>query len=145
MGLFCSSTTLGSAWSVSIHPKGEKYAASSGSGNVNVYSANPDTFGARQAVLSSGKAKHGMDCKFVGSLASFRFRSLINTQNPDGSRVALAIETGHIFIFDVESQSLTSTYSSHAMTVRGFAWSYDGNVRGSMYFCIRPLTWWSSY
>lgn len=59
------SRSLGSAWSVSLHPKGETYAASNGSGNVTMYSANPDSFGTRQGILSSGKNKHGMLCKYV--------------------------------------------------------------------------------
>ncbi|KAG6333006.1 hypothetical protein ID866_6083 [Astraeus odoratus] len=100
------------SWSVSLNPKGETYAGSSGSGNVNIYSAKPDSFGTRQALLSSGKNKHGMICK----------------HSPDGRRVVLAIETGQVFIFDLGSETLTTTYSSHAMTVRSLAWSYDGNL-----------------
>ncbi|KAL4081294.1 WD40-repeat-containing domain protein [Scleroderma yunnanense] len=100
------------SWSVSLNPKGGTYAGSSGSGNVTIYSAKPDSFGTRQAVLSSGKSKYGMHCKY----------------SPDGRRVALSLESGQVFIFDMESASLTTTYSSHAMSVRSFAWSYDGNL-----------------
>ncbi|KAI6098511.1 WD40-repeat-containing domain protein [Pisolithus sp. B1] len=100
------------SWSVSLNPKGGTYAASSGTGNVNVFSANPDSFGAKQATLVSGKSKYGMVCKY----------------SPDGRRIGLALENGQLFIFDVESQSLTTTYSSHAMTVRDFAWSYDSSL-----------------
>lgn len=53
------------AWAVSLNPKGGTYAGTSSSGNVNIYSASPDSFGVRQAVLSSGRNKHGMACKHV--------------------------------------------------------------------------------
>ncbi|KAG8219107.1 WD40-repeat-containing domain protein [Butyriboletus roseoflavus] len=100
------------SWAVSLNPKGGTYAGTSGSGNVNIYSASPDSFGVRQTVLSSGRNKHGMACK----------------HSPDGKRLALSSETGHIFIFDLESGSLATTYSSHAMAVRSLAWSYDGQL-----------------
>ncbi|KAH7922060.1 WD40 repeat-like protein [Leucogyrophana mollusca] len=100
------------SWSVSLNPKGGTYAGTSGSGNVNIYSANPDSFGSRQLVLSSGRNKHGMDCKY----------------SPDGSRIALATETGQVFIFELESGTLTSTYSTHAMAVRSLSWSADGQL-----------------
>ncbi|KAH0840378.1 WD40-repeat-containing domain protein [Lanmaoa asiatica] len=100
------------AWAVSLNPKGRTYAGTSGAGNVNIYSASPDTFGVRQAILSSGRNKHGMACK----------------HSPDGKRLALSSETGHVFIFDLESGSLATTYSSHAMAVRSLAWSYDGQL-----------------
>ncbi|KAG1896421.1 WD40-repeat-containing domain protein [Suillus fuscotomentosus] len=100
------------SWSVSLNPNGTTYAGTSSSGNVNIYSANPDSFGTRQAVLTSGRSRHGMDC----------------VHSPDGTRVALSNEAGQVFIFDLESQALTSTYSSHAMCVRSLAWSSDGQL-----------------
>jgi hypothetical protein len=54
------------AWSVSINPKGDTYAATGGSGNVSLYSADPESFGQRRAVLPSGRNKFGMFCKYVG-------------------------------------------------------------------------------
>lgn len=50
-------------------------------------------------------------------------------QSPDGKRVSLASETGQIYIFDLASNSLTATYTSHAMPIRSLAWSRDSNVR----------------
>lgn len=49
-------------------------------------------------------------------------------QSPDGKRVAMSSETGQVYLFDVASSSLTSTYTSHAMAVRSLAWSPDANV-----------------
>ncbi|KAH7887304.1 WD40-repeat-containing domain protein [Phlebopus sp. FC_14] len=100
------------SWSVSLNPKGGTFAGSSGSGNIHIYSATPDSFGTRRATLSTGKNKYGMKC----------------AHSPDGNRLALSTETGQVFIFDLESASLTATYSSHAMTVRSFAWSHDGQL-----------------
>ncbi|KIJ10982.1 hypothetical protein PAXINDRAFT_164197 [Paxillus involutus ATCC 200175] len=100
------------SWSVSLNPKGGTYAGTSGSGNVNIYSASAESFGVRQAVLSSGRNKHGMKC----------------AHSPDGKRIALSAESGQVFIFDLGSESLTTTYSSHAMAVRSLAWSYDGQL-----------------
>jgi len=100
------------SWAVSLNPKGGTYAGTSGSGHVNIYSASPELFGARQAVLSSGRNKHGMACK----------------HSPDGKRIALSSETGHVFIFDLETSCLVTTYTSHAMGVRSLAWSYDGQL-----------------
>ncbi|KAF8876814.1 WD repeat-containing protein 61 [Mucidula mucida] len=45
-----------------------------------------------------------------------------------GKRVALSSESGQIYIFDLESESLTKTFTSHAMSVRDLAWSPDGNL-----------------
>jgi hypothetical protein len=53
------------AWSVSLNPNGETYAATGGSGNVVVYSAKADTFGQRVASLASGRSKYGMYCEHV--------------------------------------------------------------------------------
>lgn len=44
----------------------------------------------------------------------------------------MSSETGQIFIFDLESNSLTTTYTSHAMSVRSLAWSPDSSVRPSL-------------
>ena len=49
-------------------------------------------------------------------------------QSPDGQRVAFSSESGQIYIFDLSSNSLTATYTSHAMTVRTLAWSADSQV-----------------
>lgn len=49
-------------------------------------------------------------------------------QSPDGSRVAFSSESGQIYIFDLESNSLSTTYTSHAMTVRSLAWSADSQL-----------------
>jgi len=100
------------AWSVSLHPKGETFAATGGSGNVTVHSADPTSFGERKSVLSSGRTKFGMFCK----------------HSPDGTRVAMSSEAGQIYIFDLAAEKLLSTYTSHAMAVRSFAWSYDSQL-----------------
>jgi WD40 repeat protein len=49
-------------------------------------------------------------------------------QSPDGSRVAMSTEAGQIYVFDLESNTLTSTYTSHAMSVRALSWSPDCQV-----------------
>ncbi|KAI0265206.1 WD repeat-containing protein 61 [Gloeopeniophorella convolvens] len=100
------------SWSVSLNPKGGTYAATGGSGNVTIHSAEPETFGEQRAVLQSGRGKFGMRC----------------SHSPDGSRVALSVETGQIFIFDLASNALTSTYTSHAMAVRSLSWSPDSQL-----------------
>jgi len=48
--------------------------------------------------------------------------------SPDGQRIALSTEAGAIYIFDVESGSLSATFSSHAMGVRTLAWSSDSQL-----------------
>jgi len=100
------------AWSVSLHPKGGTYASTGGSGNVTIHSAEPQNFGQRQATLTSGRNKHGMKC----------------IHSTDGSRIALSTETGQIYIFDLQSNALMSTYTSHAMSVRSLAWSSDSQL-----------------
>ncbi|KZW02542.1 WD repeat-containing protein 61 [Exidia glandulosa HHB12029] len=100
------------AWSVSIHPKGSVYAATGGSGNITLHSCAPDSFGSVEKTLSPGRAKFGMFVAF----------------SPDGSRVAYSTESGQIYIFDCEAGALAATYSSHAMCVRGFAWSLDSQL-----------------
>jgi len=100
------------AWSVSLSPQGGTYAATGGSGNVTIHSANPENFGEHQGTLPSGRSKHGMKC----------------IHSPDGSRIAFSTETGQIYIFDLQSNSLTSTYMSHALPVRSLAWSPDSQL-----------------
>ncbi|KAF9019358.1 WD repeat-containing protein 61 [Hymenopellis radicata] len=86
------------SWTVSLNPRGETYASAGASGNVTIHSAAP-----------------GED-----------FGRRLGT--PDGKRVALSSESGQIYIFDLESESLTKTFTSHAMSVRDLAWSPDGNL-----------------
>ncbi|KZT06556.1 WD repeat-containing protein 61 [Laetiporus sulphureus 93-53] len=100
------------SWSVSLHPSGETYASTGGSGNVTIHSAESKSFGERRATLKSGRAKFGMFCK----------------HSPDGKRIAMSSETGQIYIFDLASSSLVSTYTSHAMAVRSLAWSADSQL-----------------
>ena len=47
---------------------------------------------------------------------------------PDGTRVALSSNIGQIYIFDLASASLMSTYTSHTMSIRTLSWSSDSNV-----------------
>ncbi|KAI0827040.1 WD repeat-containing protein 61 [Trametes gibbosa] len=100
------------SWSVSLNPRGGTYASTGGSGNVTIHSAEAGSFGERRAVLTSGRSKFGMCCK----------------HSPDGSRVAMSSEAGQIYVFDLASNSLQTTYSSHAMAVRSLAWSADSNL-----------------
>lgn len=53
------------AWSVSLHPSGETFAATGGSGNIQIHSADPASFGERKTVLPSGRSKFGLFCKHV--------------------------------------------------------------------------------
>ncbi|KAI0646410.1 WD repeat-containing protein 61 [Trametes meyenii] len=100
------------SWSVSLNPKGGTYASTGGSGNVTIHSAEAGSFGERRATLTSGRNKFGMYCK----------------HSPDGTRVAMSSEAGQIYVFDLASSSLQTTYSSHAMAVRSLAWSEDSNL-----------------
>jgi len=100
------------SWSVSLNPKGGTYAGATGTGNVHIYSAEPDSFGERQGTLTTGRGKHGMYCK----------------HSPDGARLALASETGQVFLFDLVSGSLSASYSTHVSAVRSLAWSYDSQL-----------------
>ncbi|TCD60150.1 hypothetical protein EIP91_010633 [Steccherinum ochraceum] len=100
------------AWAVSLNPKGGTYASTGGSGNVTIHSAERDSFGERRATLASGRNKFGMSCKY----------------SPDGTRVAMSSDAGQIYIFDLASEKLLSTYTSHAMAVRSIAWSYDSQL-----------------
>ncbi|KAH9852488.1 WD repeat-containing protein 61 [Lenzites betulinus] len=100
------------SWSVSLNPKGGTYASTGGSGNVTIHSAEAGSFGERRATLTSGRSKFGMCCK----------------HSPDGTRVAMSSEAGQIYVFDLASSSLQTTYSSHAMAVRSLAWSADSNL-----------------
>ncbi|KAI0076931.1 WD repeat-containing protein 61 [Panus rudis PR-1116 ss-1] len=100
------------AWSVSLNPKGGTYAATGGSGNVSIHSAESATFGEHRSTLPSGRSKFGMYCK----------------HSPDGTRVAMSSEAGQIYIFDLQSEKLLSTYVSHAMAIRSLAWSPDSQL-----------------
>ncbi|KZT70233.1 WD40 repeat-like protein [Daedalea quercina L-15889] len=100
------------SWSVSLSPDGQTYASTGGSGNVTIHSAARGSFGERVTTLVSGRNKFGMFCKY----------------SPDGKRVAMSSETGQIYLFDVASSSLASTYTTHAMAVRSLAWSPDSNL-----------------
>ncbi|KAF8887250.1 WD repeat-containing protein 61 [Gymnopilus junonius] len=53
---------------------------------------------------------------------------MYTTYSPDGRRVALSSETGQIYVFDIESSSLSITFTSHAMAVRSLAWSPDSTL-----------------
>jgi len=48
--------------------------------------------------------------------------------SPDSSRIALSTESGAVYIFDLESGTLATTFSSHAMCVRSLAWSPDSQL-----------------
>lgn len=63
----------------------------------------------------------------------------LSLQSPDGKRIALSSESGQVFIFDLESGSLTTSYTSHAMAVRSLAWSYDGHVSIILCFGFTPF------
>ncbi|KAJ7068618.1 WD repeat-containing protein 61 [Mycena amicta] len=102
----------GPSWSVSVHPDGSTYAASGSGGKVAIYSAQPETFGKEVAKFSTGRSKYGMFCQY----------------SPDGKRVALASETGQIYVFDVEKAALSTTYTSHALAVRSLVWSADSSL-----------------
>lgn len=100
------------AWSVSLHPNGETFATTGGLGCVSIRSAQKDNFGQHLSKLESGRVKFGMCVSY----------------SPDGSRVAFSSESGQIYIFDLTSNALTATYTSHAVTVRSFAWSADSQL-----------------
>ncbi|KAI5121200.1 hypothetical protein M0805_006001 [Coniferiporia weirii] len=97
------------AWSVSLHPSGETYAATGESGNVTIHSAGPSNFGERVGKLEAGRSRMG----------------LFTAHSPDGTRIALSLETGQIYIFDLAAQTLSATYTAHAAAARGLAWSAD--------------------
>lgn len=122
--------TFDQAWSVSLHPSGTTYASTGGSGNVNIYSADRQTFGEHLSKLESGRSKFGMCTVYVCCSLLYLYLLVSDSQSksPDGSRIALSTETGQIYIFDTQSNSLVSTYTSHAMTVRSLAWSADSQV-----------------
>ncbi|KAJ4478644.1 WD repeat-containing protein 61 [Lentinula edodes] len=100
------------AWSVSLSPSASTYASAGGHGNITIRSAEPENFGQKVSTVFSGRNKFGMCCSY----------------SPDGKRVALSSEIGHVFILDVESNTFANTYTSHAMSVRSVAWSPDGNL-----------------
>lgn len=53
------------AWSVSLNPNKETYAATGASGNVAIRSAKAANFGEKLGSLSSGRNKFGMACAHV--------------------------------------------------------------------------------
>ncbi|KAJ3732650.1 WD repeat-containing protein 61 [Lentinula guzmanii] len=101
-----------SSWSVSLNPFGSTYASAGGHGNLTIRSAESETFGQKIATVHSGRNKFGMCCSY----------------SPDGKRIALSSEIGHVFILDVESKTFVNTFTSHAMSVRSVAWSPDSNL-----------------
>ncbi|EKM79801.1 hypothetical protein AGABI1DRAFT_113083 [Agaricus bisporus var. burnettii JB137-S8] len=100
------------SWSISLNPSGSTYASSNASGNVTIHSADPSNFGERLSSIASGRVKFGMNCR----------------HSPDGRKIALALETGQIFVFDLEASSLLTTFTSHAMAVRSLSWSADSSL-----------------
>jgi len=101
------------SWSVSLNPQGGTYASTGISGNVFIHSAQTSNFGERLSTLhSSGRNRFGMFC----------------AHSPDGRRIAMASESGQIYIFDLETSTLSITFISHAMSVRSLAWSPDSNL-----------------
>ena len=60
------------AWSVSLNPRGSTFAATGGSGNVTIHSAEAETFGEQRTTLQSGRGKFGMRCRHVGFFFSVR-------------------------------------------------------------------------
>ncbi|KAI0034381.1 hypothetical protein K488DRAFT_84082 [Vararia minispora EC-137] len=102
----------GPAWAITLRPQGDAYAATGSSGDVTVHSADPASFGDTLTTLSSGRAKFGLRCAY----------------SPDGARIALGQETGHIFVFDVDAGSLHTTFVTHAMGIRSLAWSPDSQM-----------------
>jgi WD40 repeat protein len=118
------------AWSISLHPSGISYAASGASGNITIHSADTSTFGDVLSTLSSGRSKFGLACAYVRMSFFIRsFSSHSKAQSPDGTRIALSSETGQVYVFDLASNTLISTYTSHAMAVRKLSWSPDSQVR----------------
>ncbi|KAF5363611.1 hypothetical protein D9756_000118 [Leucocoprinus leucothites] len=100
------------SWSVSLNPNGSTYASSSASGNITIHSADPSEFGKKLSSIPSGRVKFGMNCR----------------HSPDGRKVALALETGQIYVFDLEANALSTTFTSHAMAVRSLSWSADSSL-----------------
>ena len=70
---------LVTAWSVSLNPKGSTFAATGGSGNVTIHSAEAETFGEQRATLQSGRGKFGMRCSHVGVHLSSSFTDKLLT------------------------------------------------------------------
>ncbi|KAF9062982.1 WD repeat-containing protein 61 [Rhodocollybia butyracea] len=99
-------------WTVSLSPSGTTYASAGGAGILEIHSAAPESFGRRLSSVFSGRNKFGMCCSY----------------SPDSKRIALSSEIGQVSLLDVESNTFTTTYSSHAMSVRSVAWSSDGNL-----------------
>ncbi|GHJ83698.1 hypothetical protein NliqN6_0100 [Naganishia liquefaciens] len=125
------------AWAVAMHPDGRSWACTGQSAKVGFYTDLADiaetldvdlentgaehqddedqddktsqSLGKLVKVIETGRGKFGMDLKY----------------SPDGKSLALAAETGHVTIIDVETQSVVTTHASHAMCVRTLSWSPD--------------------
>ena len=134
---------LSLAWSVSLHPTSETYASTGGSGAVQIRSAKAENFGERLTTLSPGRIKFGMQCAHVRTTIPFLqlTRYSYEPKSPDGKRIALASESGQVFIFDLESNALATAFTSHAMSVRSVAWSYDSSVRIPVHINSRTFTY----
>ena len=52
----------------------------------------------------------------------------------------MSSETGQIYIFDLASEKLLSTYTSHAMAVRSLAWAPDSQVCNTITQKLHRLT-----
>ncbi|PVG03720.1 WD40 repeat-like protein [Serendipita vermifera] len=112
------------AWSVSLAASGQVYASTGGSGSVTIHSTafagsskmeegESTEFGSRLADISTGRSKFGL---FVDHCPS------------DDCKIAMSNESGQLFILDVEKEVTVTSWASHAMPVRSFAWSDDGNL-----------------
>ncbi|KAJ9120520.1 hypothetical protein QFC24_005193 [Naganishia onofrii] len=124
------------AWAVAMHPDGRSWACSGQGAKVGFYTGLQDVpefmeteseghttvqddeevsddtsenLGTLAKVIETGRGKFGMELKY----------------SPDGKSLALAAETGHVTIIDVETQSVVTTHASHAMCARTLSWSPD--------------------
>lgn len=100
-------------------------------GEVIIFSADAQSFGSELSKMETGRQKSGLCVSHVRpSLNPYVGRGLIFTtlQSPDGAMVALASETGSIYVYDVTTSTLVVSYASHAMGVRSLAWSADSQV-----------------
>ncbi|ORY22977.1 WD40-repeat-containing domain protein [Naematelia encephala] len=108
------------AYAVGLHPNNKCWAWSGRSSKLAVRQMNEEVeanghgvgqgpLSGETSVIDTGKSKFGMDLKF----------------SPDGQQLALASESGQIIVVDTTTQSIISTYTSHAMAVRTLSWSPD--------------------
>ncbi|KAJ9108071.1 hypothetical protein QFC19_002536, partial [Naganishia cerealis] len=127
------------AWAVAMHPDGRSWACSGQGAKVGFYTGLQDVpefmeteedepttlqddeevadntsenLGTLAKVIETGRGKFGMELKY----------------SPDGKSLALAAETGHVTIIDVETQSVVTTHASHAMCARTLSWSPDSQA-----------------